>query len=146
MTERTFNKFRSHLVTGLLELIVTHQLDELGRDYDIAGEIGRGGMAVVYRATVRSTGQAVALKLLRPYVLADPEALQRLDGEAGLVQRLVHPRIVQLLRLVPMPRFVTRRFVGDLCEIRARLFPLQLPALLRDRQRRAPSFENSFVF
>ncbi len=90
-------------MTTPIDPTIAQQLDVLSRDFAIGGELGRGGMAIVFRATERATGRPVALKLLRPDQLGDAEALPRLEREAQLVQRLVHPRIVQLYRFIPLP-------------------------------------------
>ncbi|WP_461125369.1 serine/threonine-protein kinase [Saccharothrix stipae] len=62
--------------------------------YDIGGEIGRGGMGVVYAAVHRPLGRAVAVKRL-PGVLASDERMSaRFAHEARLLARLDHPHIV----------------------------------------------------
>ncbi len=58
--------------------------DVTGTRYELGEEIGRGGMAVVYRARDRELGRAVALK-----VFDSP-----LAGEAQLMAQLEHPAIV----------------------------------------------------
>ncbi|GLC26227.1 serine/threonine-protein kinase [Roseisolibacter agri] len=74
--------------------------DELAADYEILGELGRGGSAVVYHAIDRRLGREVALKVVRaPHGRADgraAEALARLAREACTVAQLEHPHIVRL--------------------------------------------------
>jgi len=65
-------------------------------DYDLLREIGRGGMGVVYRATQRSLGRTVALKMVLHPDLAGPDAMARLKAEAASVARLDHPNIVSV--------------------------------------------------
>jgi tetratricopeptide (TPR) repeat protein len=64
--------------------------------YDLLGEVGRGGMGVVYQARHQRLGRLVALKLLRAGALAGPEERARLLREAQAVARLQHPQIVQV--------------------------------------------------
>lgn len=56
--------------------------------------LGRGGMATVWLALDRSTGQRVALKLLHPHLAADPGARRRLDRELQAARLLDHPGVL----------------------------------------------------
>ncbi|MFP5356327.1 MAG: serine/threonine-protein kinase, partial [Gemmatimonadota bacterium] len=69
---------------------------ELDAEYQCLGELGRGGMAVVYRARERSLGRDVAIKVVRPRFHADNESVARLAREARTVAQLEHPNIVSL--------------------------------------------------
>ncbi|MGH7538459.1 MAG: serine/threonine-protein kinase, partial [Gemmatimonadales bacterium] len=62
--------------------------------YEIAGEIGRGGYSVVYRARDRRIGSDVAIKLLVPPPAAARLARERLRREVQAVRQLSHPNIV----------------------------------------------------
>jgi two-component system, LytTR family, response regulator len=64
----------------------------LGR-YRITGELGRGGMGVVYRAVDGRLGREVALKVLSPGPRNDPELEDRLRREARAAAALTHPAI-----------------------------------------------------
>jgi serine/threonine protein kinase len=64
----------------------------LGR-YRITGELGRGGMGVVYRATDARLGREVALKVLTAGPKSDPEMDARLRREAKAAAALTHPAI-----------------------------------------------------
>lgn len=80
--------------------------------YCIEAEIGRGGMGRVYRATHEVTGQAVALKMLKPQVASD-RVRERFINEARVLARLQHENLVPLLGFVDAPRglFIVMPFV-----------------------------------
>jgi tRNA A-37 threonylcarbamoyl transferase component Bud32 len=65
-------------------------------DYRILERLGHGGMGEVFLAEHTKLGRRVALKLLRPEVVAEPEARRRFEREARLVARLDHPDICHL--------------------------------------------------
>jgi len=64
--------------------------------YQILGELGRGGMGVVYRARQLKLNRTVALKMLRAGLQADSAERARFQTEAEVVARLQHPNIVQI--------------------------------------------------
>jgi serine/threonine protein kinase len=66
-------------------------------DYEILEEIAEGGMAVVYRGRQRTTGEPVAIKIVKPEVAANPVLVERFKQEFRAAQRLVHPHIVRAL-------------------------------------------------
>jgi len=63
--------------------------------YRIQAEIGRGGMAVVYRAVDTRSGTVVALKVLPPQLAHNERYVQRFEREGKSVARLRHANIVQ---------------------------------------------------
>ncbi|MEJ7590077.1 MAG: serine/threonine-protein kinase [Planctomycetaceae bacterium] len=65
-------------------------------DYQIIGELGRGGMGVVYKARHRKLNRTVALKMILAGKHSGNEALQRFIAEARAVATLQHPGIVQI--------------------------------------------------
>jgi serine/threonine-protein kinase len=65
-------------------------------DYQIDGELGRGGMGVVYSATHRQLKRTAALKMVLAGRHASEELLQRFIKEAQAVAHLQHPGIVQI--------------------------------------------------
>ncbi len=77
--------------------MVKMNLHELDSDYEILGELGRGGTSIVYHARERELGRDVAIKVVRPSHADDQEAAARLAREAKLVAMLRHPNIVPLL-------------------------------------------------
>jgi serine/threonine protein kinase len=64
--------------------------------YEIVGELGRGGMGVVYQARQLALGRTVALKMIRTGARAGPKDLARFRAEASVVARMQHPNIVQV--------------------------------------------------
>jgi serine/threonine-protein kinase len=62
--------------------------------YEVLGELGRGGMAVVYRARQLRPDRVVALKVLQTGLPAD--ARRRFRAESEALARLQHPEIVQV--------------------------------------------------
>lgn len=65
--------------------------------YILLDELGRGGMAVVYKARHPRTKEVVALKKVLPEYAADEQALKRFLREMELLQQLNHPNIVQII-------------------------------------------------
>jgi serine/threonine protein kinase len=72
---------------------VTELPDLRGTRYRIVGELGRGGMSVVYEAEDAELGRRVALKVLATE-LSSADAAERLREEARVIARLEHPGIV----------------------------------------------------
>src|ERR687891_1322264 len=69
---------------------------ELEAEYDVLGELGRGGTAVVYLARERSLDRKVAIKVVRATYVEDEEAAARLTREARTIAGLQHPNVVAL--------------------------------------------------
>ena len=65
----------------------------LARRYRLGGELGRGGMGVVFRATDEQLGRDVAVKVL-PEASSSPESRERLLREARAAAALNHAGIV----------------------------------------------------
>ena len=64
--------------------------------YEVLSVIGRGGIGTVYRARHRTTGEAVAVKLLGPPPACDPMAARRLAREFEALRGLDHPNVVRV--------------------------------------------------
>ena len=58
--------------------------------------IGEGGMGTVYRAHQTTIGRDVAIKVLRPELAADEQAVVRFAREARLATSLDHPNLVRV--------------------------------------------------
>ncbi|MFN8528372.1 MAG: serine/threonine-protein kinase [Anaerolineae bacterium] len=64
--------------------------------FEVIEEIGRGGMATVYRARQKSINRIVALKVLPPSLLHDPSFYERFTREVDVIAHLEHPHIVPI--------------------------------------------------
>lgn len=99
-------------------------LGEALRDrYEVTGEIGRGGMSVVFSATDRRHGRPVAIKVLRSE-LAGSVGVDRFLREIQIEARLQHPNILPLLDS------------GRMGEVPYCVLPLVTGPSLRDRLQR----------
>ena len=72
---------------------------ELAEEYDILDELGRGGMAIVFKAKEKQLDREVAIKVL-PFSLAfDKEFVERFQREARTSAKLEHPNIIPIYRV-----------------------------------------------
>ncbi len=71
-------------------------LAAVGTQYLVDAEIGRGGMAVVYRARDLRLHRDVAIKLLPPDLAFKPDVRERFLREAQTAAQLTHPNIVPI--------------------------------------------------
>jgi TolB-like protein/predicted Ser/Thr protein kinase len=71
------------------------QPERIGR-YRVVRRIGEGGMGVVYEGRDDRLDRAVAIKVIRPAILADPSARARFEQEARAAARVNHPNICAL--------------------------------------------------
>jgi serine/threonine-protein kinase len=73
--------------------------DQLKDEYEIIEELGRGGMAIVFRAREKQLERDVAIKVL-PFSLAfDKEFVERFQREARTSAKLEHPGIIPIYRV-----------------------------------------------
>ena len=112
--------------------------EDFGR-YRVEAELGRGGQAVVYRATQIDLERPVALKVFDEGYLARPGALERFRREAIAAGRLDHPHIVTVYDAgeIDGRAFISMRLVpGDTLAARiarhGALPPSDALAVLRD--------------
>ena len=86
------------IATGVLQELDLVR-ESLAAEYDIIEELGRGGMAMVYRAKDRQLEREVAVKVL-PFSLAfDTEFVERFQREARTAAQLEHPNIIAIYRV-----------------------------------------------
>jgi|SRR5688572_1645639 len=91
------------------------QPEKIGR-YEIKSELGRGGMATVYRGYDPRFEREVAVKVLPPELLhADPQFKLRFEREAKIIAQLEHSAIVPVYDVDTdgdQPYFVMRYMTG----------------------------------
>jgi serine/threonine protein kinase len=86
------------IATGVLQELDLVR-ESLAAEYEIIEELGRGGMAMVYRAKDRQLEREVAIKVL-PFSLAfDTEFVERFQREARTAAQLEHPNIISIYRV-----------------------------------------------
>ena len=79
---------------------------ELEEEYEIVDELGRGGMAIVFKAKEKQLDREVAIKVL-PFSLAfDKEFVERFQREARTSANLEHPNIIPIYRVGKSGRII----------------------------------------
>ncbi len=120
-----------------------HALADLATLYDLVGELGRGGSAVVYRARDRRLDREVALKVVRLAPALDARErsaeVERLAREARTIARLTHPHVVAVYAvhelgdgLAVAMQYVRGRTLKQLVADEGALPPARAVALVRD--------------
>ncbi|HEV8718939.1 MAG TPA: protein kinase [Candidatus Binatia bacterium] len=69
----------------------------ISRKYEVLGQLGQGGMGVVYKVRHTALDTTLALKVLPRDLTEDPEMVTRFYREARVMARLNHPNIVRVL-------------------------------------------------
>lgn len=69
----------------------------ISRKYEVLGQLGQGGMGVVYKVRHVALDTVLALKVLPHDLMANPEMVTRFYREARVMARLRHPNIVRVL-------------------------------------------------
>ncbi|MFD7948076.1 protein kinase, partial [Streptomyces sp. NPDC059744] len=120
------------------ELPVGRPSDLLGRQiagYRVESEIGRGGMAVVYRARDLRLDRTVALKLLAPELARNDTFRKRFTHESRVAAAIDHPHIVPVFEAGETEGilYIAMRYVAgqDLRALIDRQGPLQIAAAVR---------------
>ncbi len=93
---------------------VPEAAQQVGR-YRLLARIGEGGMGVVHLAQAPD-GARVALKVLRPHIVGDEEARQRLAREVASLSRVSSPRVAEVIDAEPWGEtpFVATRYIPGL--------------------------------
>jgi hypothetical protein len=96
--------------------------------YELLGELGRGGMGVVFKARHQSLDRLVALKVVLSGQFASDQERVRFRTEALAVARLSHPNVVQVFEVGEHqghPYLALEYVAGDSLDDRLRDGPLQ---------------------
>ncbi|GBD31250.1 Serine/threonine-protein kinase PrkC [bacterium HR33] len=113
--------------------------EALKDEYEIIGELGRGGMAIVFHGRDKHLDREVAIKVL-PFSLAfDAEFVERFQREARTAAKLEHPNIIPIYRVGRSGRviyfvmkFLRGASLSDVLQKRGRLPPVEIRKLLID--------------
>lgn len=65
-------------------------------NFQINERIGEGGMGTVYKATDLHLNRTVAIKMLHPFLVSNPDSFKRFRNEAHLSARISHPNVATL--------------------------------------------------
>src|SRR5207245_4610964 len=72
----------------------------LGSSYLLLDQIGRGATGQVWRASLRTTGEQLAIKLLDPELAQNHDFVSRFLMERSLLVKLRHPNLISVRDLV----------------------------------------------
>ena len=115
----------------------------VGDQYEVQAEIGRGGMAIVYRCADKRLRRQVALKVLPPEFAFRDDVRRRFQREAEMAARLSHPNIVPIYSVDErngMAFFVMALVEGEsLASLLARTPRLPIPRGAADTARMWPT-------
>lgn len=73
--------------------------DLFAKRYEVVEELGRGGMAKVYRVVDKNVQEDIALKLLNPEIASDKEAIERFRNELKMARNIAHRNICRMYDL-----------------------------------------------
>ena len=85
--------------TAAVDPLLATLRESLAGEYEIEGELGRGGMAIVFKATETALGRQVALKVLPPEMAVTPSIAERFKREARMAASMSHPNIIDVYRV-----------------------------------------------
>ena len=115
---------------------------ELSEEYEILDELGRGGMAIVFKAKEKQLDREVAIKVL-PFSLAfDREFVERFQREARTSAKLEHPNIIPIYRVGKSGRiiyfvmkFLRGKPLSSILATRGSLPPVEIRRILSEVSR-----------
>ncbi|MCA9915708.1 MAG: protein kinase, partial [Anaerolineae bacterium] len=83
------------------------------RQYEILEELGKGGMATVYRAYHPAMERYVAIKIIHRALAQDEAGMERFRQEARLIARLEHPHLLPVYDYSPDhdPPYIVMRYL-----------------------------------
>src|SRR5438552_9745006 len=81
--------------------------------YTLLEKLGQGGMGIVYKARDARLDRFVAIKLLPPEKMADPDRKRRFIQEARAASALNHPNIITIYDIGSESGMVQRRSRAD---------------------------------
>lgn len=81
-------------------LVVRAGAGIIGGKYEVHGQIGEGGMGIVFAGYDRKLSRKVAIKKMRPEIRSNPGEHERFVQEARIISRLTHPHIVSVHEIV----------------------------------------------
>ena len=86
----------------------------LGGRYEILEMLGIGGMGAVYRAHDRELDRIIALKVVRPDLARNPEALGRFKQELLTARQVTHKNVIRIFDLAEADgiKFITMEYVA----------------------------------
>ncbi len=96
MNKATEDPFTTDMLNVRLETSTRDLSGTVLGDFLIERPIGQGGMGKVYLARQISLNRPVAIKVLRPDLVANPTVMARFEAEAWAAAKLNHPNIVHI--------------------------------------------------
>ena len=67
--------------------------------YEIIEELGKGGMAKVYRVEDKKIKEEVALKLIKPEIASNKKTIERFSNELKMARKIAHRNVCRCLTL-----------------------------------------------
>lgn len=130
------------------ELLTNYQAERLLRgdrngffygNYKVLYLIGTGTFARVYRASHKTTGEIVAIKVLRTRFAEKPEQVDRFHREGEMGASLRHPNIVPIMEVATqgeahyiVMKFIEGRNLREFIKIRKKFEPAEATRLVAD--------------